>query len=284
MKLSIWIPMVLMLSACQDPRSDLIQGRWVGDNNPFPFALSIAGDSARISYSQLVAGNTILLADGLAEIVGNLSFDGDSLIVEARVQNRSLRFPFGVILKLDRNQLIVGSPFHYDHYDTTQALTFIRPQFDSTLQLREIQLSTTGCFGKCPVFDLKVSESGQLSLNAFRFLDRTGPFAAQILPSELEHLRNLVKQAFVTRPKHRVKNICYYGMPDVQRYYLFIRTQDDSFSFFYCWGAIPFEFQELTEVLVRAVESPDFSTSDSLFKVETGVERVRLELGERSGT
>ncbi len=58
-----------------------------------------------------------------------------------------------------------------------------------------ISMQRTGCFGKCPIYQVDIYKDGSIHYNAVKFLDTTGKFCGTLTKSQLATINRAIKQA-----------------------------------------------------------------------------------------
>ena len=86
----------------------------------------------------------------------------------------------------------------------------------SNLEVEEISLTTLGCYGSCPVFELTILSNRQASYNAIKYNDgKKGKYKANIDTTAFNNLLQIIN---------------YINLPALESYYTIIASDGESFT------------------------------------------------------
>jgi len=103
--------------------------------------------------------------------------------------NKTQGMPKVIVRKLPRH----GQGEIKSHYDTLVMgySGFVEYNNITENDIEEISLSTSGCFGECPIFDLAVGSDGTAVFNAIAYNDHKGKLQCEIDSASLDKLFRL---------------------------------------------------------------------------------------------
>jgi hypothetical protein len=93
------------------------------------------------------------------------------------------------IIWLSPNRLVLRGPEKDSEFERVEYDLSGPPVFD------EIVLSTSGCFGTCPVMDILVRSNGDVYFYGIRFTDTTGYFHSKISPERFNEVEKEFRKA-----------------------------------------------------------------------------------------
>ncbi|RZJ66045.1 MAG: hypothetical protein EOO47_25590 [Flavobacterium sp.] len=97
------------------------------------------------------------------------------------------------IYKLSKDSLIIGNEYEKTVYARYKTNINQSPQFD------RIVLSTSGCFGKCPVITISIDKTGFLLFEGKRFTTKTGIYESVISKNLYKQLQDKFRQTDFTK-------------------------------------------------------------------------------------
>ena len=88
----------------------------------------------------------------------------------------------------------------------------------STEEVERVRISTTMCFGTCPVFELAIKKDGSASYRGLKFVERLGDYKLHLNNSDLAYFNNLIRNIHAAG----LKNEYAVDYTDAQTAYLTI--------------------------------------------------------------
>lgn len=92
----------------------------------------------------------------------------------------------------------------------------------STVEVERVKISTTMCFGTCPVFELAIKKDGSASYKGLKFVERLGDYKLHLNNSDLIYFNNLIKNIHA----ESLNNEYTVDYTDAQTAYLAIEYSD----------------------------------------------------------
>ncbi len=74
-------------------------------------------------------------------------------------------------------------------YTGEKMWTVVKPEL---VKLTLLAVSTGACYGECPIYDLNISQTGMVSLNAKKFMPMQGVHQSQLSKEQLEELKGKI--------------------------------------------------------------------------------------------
>ena len=135
-----------------------------------------------------------------------------------------------------------------------------------------IEISTSGCFGSCPILDAKYEE-GKVYFNLILHNDSYGVFMHELDVIEKEKLIDLIKSIDL----NNIQDTYTSAREDMSKFNVFIKNEKGEKRVYYYSGDAPEELENLSDFLIQ-LSKKNISKINNPFSISTrmGMEVLKI--------
>lgn len=252
----IILPLLFLATFLHSQANDDLAGDWVNDEKTL--FVNIHQNSIRTIF---VGSYPDLLLLGAGEFSGQyyVNVDTFATLEEGAGDIQILR---KCQLSLEKNSLLMKF--------VEPEIEFLLKRFDEDNEnvIQKIQISTSGCYGTCSIYDIEINRDGRIYYNGIKFTEKSGYFYTGI-SEEAWHL--LIANLNILEIELYFEKFSQESpkVDDSQEYFLKIYKERKLANLNFVNEYLPFQIEELIKTIEKTMETEVFQKMNQAHTFES---------------